>query len=78
MLIWTALYLSFTPVGNTSINGVQSRYFIPLLFIFLYSLKGIKISHSVSDNKYIGVMFSLLAIVYIGLIYQVFLIPYCV
>lgn len=30
-LISTALYLSFTEVGSTSIAGVQSRYFLPLL-----------------------------------------------
>lgn len=30
-LIWTALYLSFTPVGANVINGVQARYYIPLL-----------------------------------------------
>lgn len=30
-LIWTALYLSFTPVGNTIILGVQGRYYIPLI-----------------------------------------------
>ncbi|MGI6071166.1 MAG: DUF2142 domain-containing protein [Blautia sp.] len=30
-LIWTALYLSFTPVGASVINGVQARYYIPLL-----------------------------------------------
>lgn len=28
-LIWTALYLSFTPVGASAIEGVQGRYFIP-------------------------------------------------
>lgn len=30
-LISTALYLSFTEVGSTNIEGVQSRYFLPLL-----------------------------------------------
>lgn len=30
-LIWTALYLSYTPVGADVIEGVQGRYFIPLL-----------------------------------------------
>lgn len=35
LLIWTALYLSFTPVGHMNINGVQGRYFIPLLYPLL-------------------------------------------
>lgn len=30
-LVWTALYLSYTPVGLQAINGVQGRYYIPLL-----------------------------------------------
>lgn len=30
-LVWTALYLSFTPVGENQINGVQARYYIPVL-----------------------------------------------
>lgn len=31
ILIWTALYMSFTPVGAGVINGVQCRYFLPLV-----------------------------------------------
>lgn len=37
-LIASALYVSFTPVGYRSINGVQSRYLIPLLPLTLLSL----------------------------------------
>lgn len=37
-LIWTALYLSYTPVGAAQINGVQARYYIPLLLpIYLWA-----------------------------------------
>ena len=33
-LIWTSLYLAFTDPGQAAaINGVQGRYFIPLLFL---------------------------------------------
>lgn len=31
VLIYTALYLAFTVVGSSSIDGVQGRYFIPLI-----------------------------------------------
>lgn len=31
--IWLALYLSFTPVGETHISGVQARYYLPLLYL---------------------------------------------
>lgn len=30
-LIMTALYLSWTPVGNNMVDGVQGRYFLPML-----------------------------------------------
>lgn len=33
LLIWTALYLSFTPVGAMEIAGVQARYYLPLLYL---------------------------------------------
>ena len=43
--IWISLYLTFTPVGNDIIKGVQDRYFIPLLFplLVLFSNDSIKI-----------------------------------
>ncbi|MBQ5950877.1 MAG: DUF2142 domain-containing protein [Lachnospiraceae bacterium] len=31
VLIWTALYMSYTPVGAPYIAGVQPRYYLPLL-----------------------------------------------
>ena len=31
-LVWTALYLDFTPVGSMVINGVSPRYYLPLIF----------------------------------------------
>ena len=37
-LIWTALYLSFTPVGADQINGVQGRYYIPLTLLLLLAV----------------------------------------
>jgi|GEM_PF-2009730 len=38
-LIWTALYTQFTSVGSFTINGVQPRYFLPILWILLLSLQ---------------------------------------
>lgn len=38
-LIWSAMYLVYTPVGIDRINGVQARYYFPILgvCIFLFS-----------------------------------------
>lgn len=38
-LIWTALYLSYSSVGANTIEGVQGRYFLPLLFPLLICLQ---------------------------------------
>ena len=39
-LIFVALYLTWTPVGMDRIDGIQGRYFIPLLPILLFVLPG--------------------------------------
>ena len=39
-LIFAALYLTWTPVGMDRVDGVQGRYFIPLLPILLFVLPG--------------------------------------
>ncbi|MGI6010596.1 MAG: DUF2142 domain-containing protein [Ruminococcus sp.] len=38
-LIWTALYLSFTPVGADTIRGVQGRYYLPVTMMGLLALR---------------------------------------
>lgn len=38
LLILTAMYITWTGVGNNSIDGVQGRYFIPVLFLILLCL----------------------------------------
>lgn len=78
LLIWTALYLSFTPVGETVINGVQNRYFIPLLFpLILICFSNCKIKNNYSLKKYDMVIFSLINFVYIYSIYETFILVFC-
>lgn len=43
LLIWTALYLAFTPVGENEILGVQARYYLPLIAPTLMMLPSPKI-----------------------------------
>lgn len=38
VLIWTAMYVAFTPPGSETIGGVQGRYFAPLLFAVYFAL----------------------------------------
>lgn len=51
-LIWTALYLSFTPVGINQINGVQARYYLPLLLPFIFVLRPKNIISEIDRSKY--------------------------
>ena len=52
LLIWTALYISFTPVGLNTINGVQNRYFLPLLFPILLCLQPKNIQTKINPRSY--------------------------
>jgi uncharacterized membrane protein len=40
-LIFVALYLTWTPVGMDRVDGIQGRYFIPLLPVLLFVVPGI-------------------------------------
>ncbi len=33
VLVWTSMYIAFTTPGNTYIDGVQGRYYLPFLFL---------------------------------------------
>ena len=71
-LIWTALYLDFTPVGEDSIWGVQGRYFIPLTMIFLLLLN-LNLKFGVKYEKiYNTLLFSGLTVMAMGAFYITF------
>lgn len=40
VLIWTSMYVAYTKPGALWIDGVQGRYFIPLLFLIYFSIAG--------------------------------------
>ncbi|EET60573.1 hypothetical protein BRYFOR_07391 [Marvinbryantia formatexigens DSM 14469] len=44
ILIWLAMYLSFTPIGESYIAGVQARYYLPLIYLGALLLSGKRIS----------------------------------
>jgi uncharacterized membrane protein len=60
-LVATSLYVSYTPVGLTIINGVQPRYLIPLLFPLLFVLCKNHFSVIPHRNLYNTCIFGLLA-----------------
>ena len=50
--VWAAMYLFFTPVGLSKINGVQARYFIPLMFPAGYLFWNNKIEVHIKEVTY--------------------------
>lgn len=50
-LISTALYISFTPVGASSIVGVQPRYLLPLVFPTLVYLGSSRIKNEIPKHR---------------------------
>lgn len=78
VLIWTALYASFTPVGETVINGVQARYFIPLIPpLALITLTNTKIRHSFEMLKYDTIIMSIIVFVLLYSLYIFFYLQFC-
>lgn len=77
VLIWVALYLTFTPVGEQHVNGVQPRYFIPLLLPLVLCLQPKRIKTSISPRLYNLIVLSLLVIIALIRIGETFLIQYC-
>jgi len=62
-LFSTALYIAFTPVGADSIQGVQARYMLPVLFPVLYILGGFKIQNNINKTTYTAGVFSIMSFV---------------
>lgn len=63
LLIITALYISYTPVGADTVNGCQTRYLLPLLFPMLYCVGSSKISNRMNEVAYRGILLSLSAFI---------------
>jgi uncharacterized membrane protein len=59
-LIATALFIAFTPVGLNTINGVQPRYLIPLLFPLLFPWSGYLSSKHLNQNTITLCVFTLI------------------
>ena len=76
-LVWSALYICFTPVGSTSISGVQPRYYIPLLFPVYMLFYNCKMEAKWKEENYNMVMFLIILFITHTAMHQPFFVPYC-
>lgn len=78
ILIWTALYIAFTPVGEMTINGVQSRYFLPLIIPFvLINLSNNKIKSDYNIITYDSVIMGIMSLTLLYSLYVVYFNSFC-
>lgn len=72
-LVWTALYLSYTEVGEEVIAGVQARYYLPFFLLLFICFQNKKIKCDISEENYqlgvsiIGVLLIMQQIFQLGL-----------
>ena len=59
VLVWTSMYLVFTTPGNTYIDGVQGRYYIPLLFLVWLGVNPKWITVHLKNQDYYAVVLAL-------------------
>ncbi len=69
ILIWTALYLSFTPVAQGSIAGVHGRYYLPLFLLAAAILSPRHVKNETDPSRYNGMVLGLNAMVLFGCIW---------
>ncbi len=72
-MTWGVLYLSFNDVGKMAIDGVQPRYFMPVLPFVLYLFINNKISFKIDEYKIVGLIVVLYLMVYIHSMYIAYL-----
>lgn len=77
LLIWTSMYMAFTDVGSSVINGVQARYFIPLLFPFIMCFQFSKIKNQFLSRYYDFVVMFVPVCVLLFTIYNLIIKVYC-
>ena len=78
LLIFTSLYVQWTPLKNDVIIGIQGRYFIPILifvpliFIGLFKKKNIKFDESKINPYIFGfIIFQLINAITMVLLYNI-------
>lgn len=70
-LIATALYISYTAVGENTIHGCQARYMIPLLFPFFVMIGSNKMKNEMSQKIYNGIVLGVSSLILLVAVWQV-------
>ncbi|MDR1953506.1 MAG: DUF2142 domain-containing protein [Clostridiales Family XIII bacterium] len=63
ILVFTCLYITYTPLGLKEINGVQPRYILPVAFPFLMVLGSSRIRNTMNKILYSELVFGIMSFV---------------
>ena len=72
-LFITAMYIGFTEVGSLSIEGVQKRYLIPLLFPFFYVICSFNIENRINKTTYSSLVFGISSLILLNGAWRTFI-----
>lgn len=75
-LIWTALYLDFTGVGEPGIYGVQGRYYLPFLPLLYLVIQTYKVESHISERVYNRLVLGTSSFVTMASIYTILITKY--
>lgn len=78
VMIWSAMYLSFTVVGATEIAGVQGRYFTPLLLPIYMVFYSSKVEGRWKETSYNTVLLLIILFLAHQSMYEPFFQAFCV
>jgi uncharacterized membrane protein len=73
VLMASALYISFTPVGSDVINGCQARYMTPLLYPLLATIGSGKLINKMNRSVYNYVILGIMSVIVMYGIYDTML-----
>nr|WP_303181984.1 DUF2142 domain-containing protein [Lachnoclostridium phocaeense] len=78
ILIFTALYVWFTEVGSHVIEGVQARYFLPMLWGGLLAFQPVTICNKQNKERYCNMIISFQALFLMYNIYVLMITQNCI
>jgi uncharacterized membrane protein len=64
VLVWTSMYIAFTPPGNTYIEGVQGRYYLPFLFMVWLAVSPSCVQVKLKNSVYYPLVLALAGVVF--------------
>lgn len=76
-LIWSALYVVFTPVGSVTIAGVQARYYIPLILPAYMMFYTNRVEAKYKETTYNTILLLIVLWLAHGSIYEQFFLTFC-